>query len=79
MERARFVGWTFCVGLGLGLTGCAAVEEGPRYDERCLLRVHFRPDITLARQTLGWEPKVSIEDGLKATIDYFRHFLFRAA
>jgi dTDP-glucose 4,6-dehydratase len=31
-----------------------------------------RPDITRARELLGWEPKVAVEDGLKATIDYFR-------
>lgn len=31
-----------------------------------------RPDITLARAKLGWEPKVGLEEGLAATIDYFR-------
>ena len=31
-----------------------------------------RPDITLARSTLDWEPKVGLEDGLKETIAYFR-------
>jgi dTDP-glucose 4,6-dehydratase len=31
-----------------------------------------RPDITLARTKLGWEPKVSLEDGLGETIAYFR-------
>ncbi|MBE7495741.1 MAG: SDR family oxidoreductase [Verrucomicrobiaceae bacterium] len=34
-----------------------------------------QPDITLARQLLGWEPKVSFEDGIRRTIDYFRDFL----
>ncbi len=31
-----------------------------------------RPDITRARQRLGWEPKVELEDGLKQTIEYFK-------
>jgi dTDP-glucose 4,6-dehydratase len=31
-----------------------------------------RPDITRARTILGWEPKVSLEDGLIQTIAYFR-------
>ena len=31
-----------------------------------------RPDITRAKQILGWEPKVSRADGLKITYDYFR-------
>ncbi len=30
-----------------------------------------RPDITKARTLLGWEPKVSLQDGLRATIEYF--------
>ena len=34
-----------------------------------------QPDISFARSTLKWEPKVSLEDGLKATIDYFRRTL----
>jgi UDP-glucuronate decarboxylase len=33
------------------------------------------PDISLARKTLGWEPKVPLEDGLTRTIDYFRRLL----
>jgi len=31
-----------------------------------------RPDISKAKKELGWEPKVSLEDGLKATISYFK-------
>lgn len=34
-----------------------------------------RPDITLARQKLGWEPKVAFEDGILTTVEYFRNFL----
>jgi UDP-glucuronate decarboxylase len=31
-----------------------------------------QPDITLARQKLGWEPKIQLEEGLAKTIAYFR-------
>ena len=34
-----------------------------------------RPDISLARKELDWEPTVALEDGLRETIDYFRHRL----
>ena len=34
-----------------------------------------QPDITLAKNTLGWEPKIKLEEGLGKTIDYFRNFL----
>ena len=31
-----------------------------------------RPDITLAKKELGWEPKVSLDEGLDEVISYFR-------
>jgi UDP-glucuronate decarboxylase len=31
-----------------------------------------QPDITMARQVLGWEPAVQLEEGLKRTIAYFK-------
>ena len=31
-----------------------------------------KPDITRAREILGWEPKVGLEEGLTKTIEYFR-------
>ena len=31
-----------------------------------------QPDITRAKTILGWEPKVTFEEGIKKTIDYFR-------
>jgi len=31
-----------------------------------------QPDIRHARETLEWEPRVSLEDGLRRTIEYFR-------
>ncbi len=34
-----------------------------------------QPDITRARETLGWEPRVSLEEGLTATIAWFRSAL----
>jgi UDP-glucuronate decarboxylase len=34
-----------------------------------------RPDITQAREKLGWEPKVNLADGLKETVAYFRRTL----
>jgi dTDP-glucose 4,6-dehydratase len=34
-----------------------------------------QPDITRARQTLGWEPHISLEDGLTRTIAYFREIV----
>ena len=36
-----------------------------------------QPDIGLAKQKLGWEPKVSVDEGFKTTIDYFRKELAR--
>ncbi|HAG06647.1 MAG TPA: NAD-dependent dehydratase [Peptococcaceae bacterium] len=33
------------------------------------------PDVTKARQLLGWEPKTSLVDGLRETIAYFREIL----
>jgi UDP-glucuronate decarboxylase len=37
--------------------------------------VRRQPDISLARTKLGWEPKVSLEEGLSRTIDYFKEKL----
>ena len=34
-----------------------------------------QPDISLAKEKLGWEPTVVLEDGLKKTIAYFRQLL----
>ena len=41
-------------------------EELPRDDPKTR-----QPDITKARTLLNWEPKLSLEEGLKTTIDWF--------
>jgi UDP-glucuronate decarboxylase len=37
--------------------------------------VRRRPDITRARELLGWEPAVSLDEGLSPTVEYFRRVL----
>jgi UDP-glucuronate decarboxylase len=34
-----------------------------------------QPDISLAREVLGWEPKVPLDEGLRKTVDYFDDLL----
>ena len=31
-----------------------------------------QPDITLAKEKLGWEPVIKLDEGLAKTIDYFK-------
>jgi nucleoside-diphosphate-sugar epimerase len=31
-----------------------------------------KPDITIARSVLGWEPRVALREGLERTVAYFR-------
>ena len=35
-----------------------------------------KPDIELAKKTLNWKPKVTLEEGLQLTVEYFRKVLF---
>ena len=54
----------------LALTGSTSILERrplPTDDPRVR-----QPDITRARDTLGWEPAVNLDDGLQRTIAYFR-------
>lgn len=54
----------------LELTGSSSpITFVPRPQDDPTIR---RPDITLARNALGWEPKVPIRDGLVRTIAWFR-------
>ena len=32
-----------------------------------------KPDVSLARELLGWTPEIALKDGLRQTIDYFRN------
>jgi UDP-glucuronate decarboxylase len=59
----------------LRLTGSSSklmFKELPQDDPR-----QRKPDIQLATERLGWQPKVALEDGLKETISYFRKALAR--
>jgi len=59
----------------LALTGSrSAIVERPLPEDDPRVR---RPDIARARDTLGWEPRVTLEDGLRRTIDYFRGVVSR--
>jgi dTDP-glucose 4,6-dehydratase len=61
--------------LVLKLTGSSSpVEKRPLPIDDPKVR---QPDITKARALLGWEPKVSLEEGLSHTIAYFRERLAR--
>ncbi len=60
----------------IALTGSkSSIERKPLPEDDPVRRC---PDITLARKTLGWEPKVPLDDGLANTIAYFEDVL-RAA
>ena len=34
-----------------------------------------KPEISLAKEKLGWEPKIELEEGLKNTIAYFQNLM----
>jgi UDP-glucuronate decarboxylase len=37
--------------------------------------IRRRPDLSLAKEKLHWEPRISLEEGLAKTIEYFREKL----
>ena len=55
----------------------ACYDEGKRCAETRFFdyRRQHGMKIKVARDKLGWEPKISLEDGLKETIAYFRKTL----
>ena len=36
-----------------------------------------QPDITQAKEKLGWSPRMDLDDGLRLTIDYFKSLIAR--
>ena len=65
-----------CAQIVLAVTGSKSrivYEPLPQDDpkQRC-------PDITKARQLLGWEPTVQLEEGLKLSLEYFRNAVERS-
>ena len=59
-----------CAELVLKVTGSSShirYEPLPQDDPK-----QRRPDITKARQLLGWEPKIDLETGLRLSLEYFR-------
>src|SRR5579872_3704783 len=66
-----------CAQLVLKVTGSKSnirYEPLPQDDPK-----QRRPDITKARQLLGWEPKIDLETGLRLSLDYFRKALAEEA
>jgi dTDP-glucose 4,6-dehydratase len=61
------LGCAECVQRVTGSTSKIRYESLPQDDpkQRC-------PDISKARQLLGWEPKIDLEAGLRMSLDYFR-------
>ena len=54
----------------IALTGSASkIERRPPAPDDPAQR---KPDIGLAREIFGWEPKVPLQEGLQKTIEYFR-------
>ncbi|MGH9559405.1 MAG: UDP-glucuronic acid decarboxylase family protein [Bryobacteraceae bacterium] len=58
----------------MGAAGEIVFESLPSDDPR-----KRRPDISKAKRLLGWEPRVSLEDGLRETVEYFKESAASAA
>jgi UDP-glucuronate decarboxylase len=57
----------------IAITGSkSTIEYRPLPDDDPTQR---QPDITLARERLGWEPAVGLDEGLQRTVEYFRSML----
>ena len=47
----------------------SVIDQGPLPEDDPTQR---KPDITKAKTTLGWEPRISVDEGLKRTIEYYK-------
>jgi len=57
------------------LTGSGRCEFVPFSEERKQLEPgHYYADIGKIKSILGWEPQVSLEEGLRRTIEYYRNY-----
>ncbi len=57
----------------LALTGSdSGIERHPLPEDDPKIR---QPDTTLAKELLGWEPRIELEEGIEKTIAYFREIL----
>ena len=57
------------------LTGWGHCEFVPFSEERKKLEPgHYYADIRKIKNMLGWEPQISLEEGLRSTIEYYRNF-----
>jgi UDP-glucuronate decarboxylase len=53
-----------------GTTSKIVFQELPQDDPK-----QRKPDISRAKNVLGWEPKIVLNQGLEKTIDYFRNIV----
>ena len=63
-----------CIQRTAGLTAPIEHRSLPQDDPK-----RRQPDIAKAREILGWEPEIALEDGIRETLEYFRVKLARTA
>jgi nucleoside-diphosphate-sugar epimerase len=59
-----------CIGQIVG--GTLQVQHHPLPENDPVRR---RPDTTRAKERLNWQPRISLADGLRRTVDYFRDLI----
>jgi nucleoside-diphosphate-sugar epimerase len=60
----------------VGMTGAGRVECVPWPEEKKAIDIgSFYADSTKLARTTGWTPSVSLDDGLRRTIDFYRTHL----